>query len=817
MTGYLFIVIFINYALIVSSNESDLLTQTVYGFLDFTTTIGNTVMVFSPQSSPQLDLKINKTSSLVNAIQTKPLLAETKKGKEGIKPTKSSAPPSSQSLKAQSEILYRNNVTLSQNTINLNTSSSPIDNVMNIPEYDLLSRQPEEFAEETYRLFNLKSKGDTDRQRIFHSTRDNHPTGLVTKISETYTKNGQPIVKETNVLGTYISGKYAQILQAGSVIKNDRNTKIRPTSSARILKTGSPSIQPSRITKETHSSQNGFTKHHRKNTQVNREPTEKSKGTTSTRKSSRNKGKRRNKSSSTSSSSISPTSTDPSSRRLYRTKATTSAPEYETTPGQYTFKLNRRPGRWQYKSSPKPKVNIRKQSSSAVSNYTLSNDFTPDNTEENQIQKIIGQGRDLEASGSQNGPGSQNSPVENDEIKPKNFVQTLNVEISTPNNFVDTYYEIATIKSPFIFQAGVVKKTRFLTVTSTIEKVIKDEHTEEYSEDDGPLTENILDLATKPSPVALDGSVTTLNPIFISDSSETPILETVTESYSITQTKLKTQILPIINEKLNETKLFTLIQTYDYTSLITVTQTLSPLGDSFNPSKNFKDFEGNLDEAGSEFNLDLEFGDEDNTEQFEFKAKSKLADPKTGVNATDNYQIGTLSNLEKNQVPLPIINTLNPQNSVITSTRPVIKMETIWESYVVPLIKGTDTILRTLSKSVGVAEKTDYVTEISTVMLPATQFPFSINPYNPYNPLLPIPPQPHLITSTEILQTTLTETNSKVLKLTFGARTAYTTIYSTAVKPTAVTRLVTTALPIQNTASFPNYYPHPFPPFAYVG
>lgn len=30
---------------------NNLLTQTVYGFLDFTTTIGNTVMVFSPQSA----------------------------------------------------------------------------------------------------------------------------------------------------------------------------------------------------------------------------------------------------------------------------------------------------------------------------------------------------------------------------------------------------------------------------------------------------------------------------------------------------------------------------------------------------------------------------------------------------------------------------------------------------------------------------------------------------------------------------------------------------------------------------------------------
>lgn len=34
-----------------SKPENNFITQTVYGFLDFTTTIGNTVMVFSPQSA----------------------------------------------------------------------------------------------------------------------------------------------------------------------------------------------------------------------------------------------------------------------------------------------------------------------------------------------------------------------------------------------------------------------------------------------------------------------------------------------------------------------------------------------------------------------------------------------------------------------------------------------------------------------------------------------------------------------------------------------------------------------------------------------
>lgn len=35
----------------VVKDTGNFVTQTVYGFLDFTTTIGNTIMVFSPQSA----------------------------------------------------------------------------------------------------------------------------------------------------------------------------------------------------------------------------------------------------------------------------------------------------------------------------------------------------------------------------------------------------------------------------------------------------------------------------------------------------------------------------------------------------------------------------------------------------------------------------------------------------------------------------------------------------------------------------------------------------------------------------------------------
>lgn len=53
--------------------NNDFVTQTVYGFLDFTTTIGNTVMVFSPQSAPPGNickvLFINYTRMITSDVQ----------------------------------------------------------------------------------------------------------------------------------------------------------------------------------------------------------------------------------------------------------------------------------------------------------------------------------------------------------------------------------------------------------------------------------------------------------------------------------------------------------------------------------------------------------------------------------------------------------------------------------------------------------------------------------------------------------------------------------------------------------------------------
>lgn len=115
------------------------------------------------------------------------------------------------------------------------------------PEYDFLSRQPTEFVEETYRVVNLKPSALKKPKAASKTSVKNvdaiHPTGLVTKSGGTVIKDGLTTVHETSVIGTYISGKYAQVLQSTSqVFHANQKPKIQPSSTLRILKTAAPSI-----------------------------------------------------------------------------------------------------------------------------------------------------------------------------------------------------------------------------------------------------------------------------------------------------------------------------------------------------------------------------------------------------------------------------------------------------------------------------------------------------------------------------------------------------------------------------------------------
>lgn len=142
-------------------------------------------------------------------------------------------------------------------------------------------------------------------------------------------------------------------------------------------------------------------------------------------------------------------SNDGYSRRTFKQKPTPTPVEQDgQSTSLYKFKLNRTPGRWQYKTTPKPRVTIRKQ-----------NELVRDEgvTPGDPVYEVVSRSDegDLEQSGSLiNGDVLGEGDPGDNRIDRKFPIETISVEISTPADFKETYYEIATIKSPYTFQVS---------------------------------------------------------------------------------------------------------------------------------------------------------------------------------------------------------------------------------------------------------------------------------------------------------------------------------------------------------------------------
>lgn len=174
---------------------------------------------------------------------------------------------------------------------------------------------------------------------------------------------------------------------------------------------------------------------------------------------------------------------DNSYPRRFKPKISPSSPSEQTEPqtsSLYKFKLNRQPGRWQYKTSPKPRVTIRKQvNDEAALAVTPSHEAlqeqqsNPDDAQTNVAAAAPAADArvdetDLDSSSSVNGDVLNDSDTLDNAIENKKvLIETLKVEISTPADFKDTYYEIATIKSPYTYQVS------FERISVSVENRIK--------------------------------------------------------------------------------------------------------------------------------------------------------------------------------------------------------------------------------------------------------------------------------------------------------------------------------------------------------
>ncbi|XP_072747385.1 uncharacterized protein [Anoplolepis gracilipes] len=926
-----------------AATNNDFITQTVYGFLDFTTTLGNTVMVFSPQSAPPEGDSGKKTTS-TPPIQTKPTeqqqqrknvpniqpskthKVETQNGetKKQIKGTKivvnsvveqnvvnpsENAPKTMKSQELNKQTTTKAPVLSSVVQVRAKDEALGVKNNLAEPEYDFLSKQPTEVIDETYRLINLQPSSKPHHKPRATARRDKeNPTGLVTKLGGTVVKDGLTTVHETSVIGTYINGKYAQVLQSSSRILTEPFAPviedIRPSSTNRILKTIGPhhgklkpqleptptyqqqeesslplealfdasSGSPVRTTRRHSISNNQprpkfrskITDDYENNEPQQQTRTGKNRPSTTTRPNYKNRP-------------ITTTSTTeaPISRRRggfrpnsqatssFLKQSIKSKSDQQPSPTVSLpvpkVKLPRTQGRWSYKTTPKPRIMIRKQ----VDEEDLRSSTTEASTTESSFV-IISEEQSKATATTSNAASSPSGGVINvaqrskelsfveDELDPSESedvasvsvqqdqqnvgaeqilpMETLNVEISTAADLDNVYFEIATIKSPYSFQVGTHRNTRYVTVTSTIKKTFATAEPTSTISPTEPLTENILanTAAAYESTLPLDSSVATLPAISLDANQATPPLETLTETFSTTQTLLKTHMLPVIYAG-NSTTRLTLVQTYNIARVVTATKTLPPMEIyQFIPSKTLNEFNSKLDEAGSELHLELDFGDDDRDD--EDVPKRVVAPSNDGDSDLDIFKstskvksdIATSSSAEPQLTPeqaqqLALLKYFGqPQPQVITTSKPVVVLETMYESHVIPVVSAGNTIYSTLSRPVGTVPRTSYeygTSTLSPVLQPQV-------PQVPQVPLFPQQPQFTVTSAPLVTQTLATISDSRVLKLTFGAKTAYTTLFSTRVVPTELTTYVTNTVPVQPTIpAYPGYYPAPVPyaPFPFLG
>lgn len=146
-------------------------------------------------------------------------------------------------------------------------------------------------------------------------------------------------------------------------------------------------------------------------------------------------------------------------------------------------------GRWSYKTTPKPRVMIRKQvdeedlrSSTTESTSTTESSFVPILDEQSKLTATtsnaastssggvnVAQRKELSFTEDELDPSESEDvasvSVQQDQQNPAEQilpVETLNVEISTAADLDNVYFEIATIKSPYSFQVPSLDSTVFI-------------------------------------------------------------------------------------------------------------------------------------------------------------------------------------------------------------------------------------------------------------------------------------------------------------------------------------------------------------------
>ncbi|GFS71105.1 DUF4758 domain-containing protein [Trichonephila clavipes] len=188
------------------SSTAGLPTVTVRGFLNFKTTVDGTVIVFTPASEvqpPSTQPKIAKTSSEV--------LEPT------ISPSKSFIPKEDLTSEKEMHEAVQDLAYISPSQNSLETIKTQIPN-LNLLENKIKEPFLQHISDNAVLPSTGQVNNDLDKVKKLSSSQNQYPTGLVTVLGGTFVDGTSTTVFETKVIGTYIDGKYAQILQSTSSV-----------------------------------------------------------------------------------------------------------------------------------------------------------------------------------------------------------------------------------------------------------------------------------------------------------------------------------------------------------------------------------------------------------------------------------------------------------------------------------------------------------------------------------------------------------------------------------------------------------------------
>ncbi|XP_055942557.1 uncharacterized protein LOC129972444 isoform X2 [Argiope bruennichi] len=759
-------------------------TVTVRGFLNFRTTVDGTVIVFTPASvTPQDPTPASSAPS-------------------------SSAPPGTPISPRNDDIQHLTYTGDDRNT------RTELENEAHTPEDD----------RQNFRQRHLKL-GYSDLGTTPHSPKNEepqqnlhkpdatpqlpqYPTGLVTVLGGTHVKDGATTVFETKVIGTYIEGKYAQILQSTSQIifpakSEDLSTpRPSPTKPSFLQKSATLAVTSSR---PTPSKSNQILVEHSSSRQ---KPTAESKEYRSTTPDSREADRRTdeplnantvlqssfklpdtlpaNRHTTRPTQSLEKTLTRSSyrlSRRFRPTLATDVPPEDENTVPE-SQNARRLPPRFRYvlprRNTPTVRLN-RFKVKLTVRNDDASDLVTPHENTFDPEDDLL------------------------EEYDPLHSVDPAKV-----------VYEKTTITSEVTLHVGRRKSVRTLTITTSVPKTRHG-----FASEAGGFVD-----AHDISPANNNAIFATLSPL---DEDAGPHV-VVTRTYTTTERMLKTSVVPVLEN--DTTSYHTVTESFFILKLITGYKTL-PAADMtvLHTEVSDTEFDESPDQLAGLLDGAVQLQPSGRQQivqtavpngllQASGSGREQAVVPydQTRSNANDlsNSLLSLGAALQQNPLAAVYLGLqqLNKQAtlySTITKTSTYVHTDTIYSTKVVSFYDGRRTRTRTLSESVSTTLKT--MTSLSTTVEPYlnTQLFQQQNQLQQLlggsqmggtgPQLLAPPPQYSTVTSTYTTVTTATSLSTRIYTLIYNAiSTKFRTVTSTSLYETTITATTTSQVPIAITA-----------------